>query len=240
MSAAHPAPRADRASQSSAPSRTTGVPSSRLWTVLTAAEVVAAAAAVLLDLLVPTIVLLAMACVSLLIRHEGFGSLGVRRVPFVHLALVTLGLAAAWSVFQLAVTMPIANHLSGQQQDLSAFRDLEGNVGLLVGLLALSWTLAAVGEELAYRGYLQTRMRQLFGAGRAGLVGAVLASSLLFGFAHSEQGVIGVAIVTLDAIFFSVLRYRYRTLWASVLAHGFNNTIGFVAFFLVGPIHGLW
>jgi hypothetical protein len=25
-----------------------------------------------------------------------------------------------------------------------------------------------------------------------------------------------------------------------VLAHGFNNTIGFVAFFLVGPIHGLW
>jgi membrane protease YdiL (CAAX protease family) len=37
-----------------------------------------------------------------------------------------------------------------------------------------------------------------------------------------------------------VLRYRYRTLWASVLAHGFNNTIGCVAFFLVGPLHGLW
>jgi hypothetical protein len=25
-----------------------------------------------------------------------------------------------------------------------------------------------------------------------------------------------------------------------VLAHGFNNTIGFTAFSLAGPIHGLW
>jgi membrane protease YdiL (CAAX protease family) len=203
-------------------------------------EVVAASTAVLVDLVVPTFVLLAMAGASLLLRREGFGSLGFHRVPAWHLVRVTLALAAAWSVFQLAVTMPIANHLSGEQQDLSAFRDLEGNVGLLLGLLVLSWTLAAVGEELAYRGYLQTRMRQLFGSGRAGLIAAVLASSLLFGIAHSEQGAIGIVIVTLDAVFFSALRYRYRTLWASVLAHGFNNTIGFVAFFLVGPIHGLW
>jgi len=25
-----------------------------------------------------------------------------------------------------------------------------------------------------------------------------------------------------------------------VLAHGFNNTIGLVAYFCVGPIYGLW
>jgi hypothetical protein len=29
-------------------------------------------------------------------------------------------------------------------------------------------------------------------------------------------------------------------LWAAVLAHGFNNTIGLVTFFFVGPIYGLW
>jgi hypothetical protein len=28
--------------------------------------------------------------------------------------------------------------------------------------------------------------------------------------------------------------------WAPVLAHGFNNTIGFVAFYAVGPVYGLW
>ena len=63
---------------------------------------------------------------------------------------------------------------------------------------------------------------------------------MLFGIAHSEQGLVGIIAVTLDAIAFSVVRYRYKTLWAAVLAHGFNNTIGFIAFFLVGPIHGLW
>jgi len=65
-------------------------------------------------------------------------------------------------------------------------------------------------------------------------------SSALFGLVHSEQGAIGVFIVALDSVAWSVLRYRYETLWASILAHGFNNTIGFVAFFFVGPIHGLW
>ena len=148
--------------------------------------------------------------------------------------------AAVWSLFQLAVTMPIANHLSGQKTDLADFTDLEGNIGMLLGLLLLSWTLAAVGEELAYRGYLQTRMRELFGSGRFGLVVAVVLSSLFFGIAHSEQGVIGVFIITLDAIAFSVVRYRFKTVWASVLAHGFNNTIGFLAFFFVGPVYGFW
>jgi membrane protease YdiL (CAAX protease family) len=237
-------PATDRVRPAADPDSTRATPapgrSSRAWTALTVVEVLAATAAVLLDLVVPTLVLLAMAGASLLIRREGFGSLGFHRAAPRRLVPKMLAFAAAWSVFQLAVTMPIANLVSGRRQDLSAFRDLEGNAGLLLGLLVLSWTLAAVGEELAYRGYLQTRMRQLFGGNRAGLVAAVLASSLLFGLAHTEQGVVGVAIVTMDAIFFSVLRYRYRTLWAAVLAHGFNNTIGFVAFFLGGPIHGLW
>jgi membrane protease YdiL (CAAX protease family) len=212
----------------------------RVWTVVTAVEVIAASAAVAFGLAIPTFVLLAMAVVSLVIRRKGFDSLGFHRVAHAHLAIKMLVFAVAWSVFQLGVTMPIANHLSGRETDLSDFKDLEGNVGMLIGLLVLSWTLAAIGEELAYRGYLQTRIRELFGSNHAGLVAAVAVSSLLFGMAHSEQGAVGALTITLDAIAFSVLRYRYKTLWASVLAHGFNNTIGFVAFFFVGPIHGLW
>jgi membrane protease YdiL (CAAX protease family) len=213
----------------------------RVWTVVTAIEVVLASAAVVLDLLVPTFILLALAGISLAIRRQGFASLGFHHIAaHSHLARKMFVFAAVWSLFQLGVVMPIANHVSGKEQDLSAFKDLHGNAGLLVGLLALSWTLAAVGEETAYRGYLQTRMAQLFGRGRGALVVAVVASSLLFGLAHTEQGVVGVVATAMDAVAFSVLRYRYQTLWASVLAHGFNNTIGFVAFFLVGPVHGFW
>jgi membrane protease YdiL (CAAX protease family) len=202
-----------------------------------------AAAAVLLDLALPTLVLLAMAALSLAVRREGPGTLGLHRAPAGRLVATALAFAAVWSVFQLAVTLPVANHVSGSRQDLSAFDDLQGNVGMLALLLVLSWTLAAVGEEVAYRGFLLTRLREALGGvvgARTALVGAVLVSSVLFGLAHTEQGWIGVTVVALDGIAFAWLRLRCGTLWAAVLAHGFNNTLGFVTFFLVGPVHGLW
>jgi hypothetical protein len=184
--------------------------------------------------------MLAMAVVSLLVRRQGFGSLGLTRFKGWSLVGKMLVFALVWSTFQLSVTMPIANHVSGEKQDLSGFDDLQGNVGLLGVLLVVGWLLGAFIEELAYRGYLLTRVREAFGSGRIGLLIAVLLSSVLFGFAHSEQGLIGVLIVTLDGLYFSALRLHYKTLWASILAHGFNNTTGFIAFFLVGPIYGFW
>ena len=219
--------------------RETAAPS-RAWLVVAGFEAAAAALAVLLDLAIPSLVLLAMAAVSLLVRRQGVATLGFARIGGWSLVGKMALFAVIWSVFQLVVTMPIANHVSGQRQDLSAFEDLQGNAGLLVALIALGWVLGGLVEELAYRGYLLTRFREACGSGRIALVVAVLASSMLFGFAHSEQGVIGVLVVTLDGIYFSVLRFHYATLWASVLAHGFNNTIGFLAFFLVGPVYGFW
>jgi len=39
---------------------------------------------------------------------------------------------------------------------------------------------------------------------------------------------------------FALLRYRFHTLWAPILAHGFDDTIGFLWFFAFGPFYGLW
>jgi len=205
-----------------------------------AVEALLACAAVLRDLLIPSLVLLAMAAVSLVLRRQPLASLGLRRVPARPLALRMFVFAVVWSVFQLGLTMPIANHLSGTTQDLSGFADIEGHALVLLAFLCLGWVLGAFAEELAYRGYLLTRLRRALGSGRIATVVAVLVSSVLFGSIHSEQGAIGVVVVSLDAVAFSVLRYRYRSLWASILAHGFNNTIGFIAFYFVGPIYGLW
>ena len=212
----------------------------RAWLVASGIEALAAAVAIVRDLAIPSLVLIAMALASLMVRRQGIATLGLTRFRGWALVGHTLVLAALWSVFQVSVTMPLANHVSGKKQDLSAFEDLRGNVGLLAALLVAGWLLGAVAEEVAYRGYLLTRLREAWGNGRTGLWVAVLASSVLFGAAHSEQGLIGVVIVSLDGVYFSLLRLHYQTLWASVLAHGFNNTIGFVTFFLVGPVYGLW
>ncbi len=107
--------------------------------------------------------------------------------------------------------------------------------------LALTWTLAAFGEEIVYRGYLQKRIRDLFGDTRIGIILAVGISSLLFGLAHTEQGTIGVILTFLDAIFFSLIKMHYdNNLWAAIIAHGASNTIGLVGFFFLGPMYGLW
>jgi membrane protease YdiL (CAAX protease family) len=205
-----------------------------------AVEATVAALAVLADLLIPSLVLLVMALVSLAARRTGFTSLGLRRLRGLGTVGVVFCLTILWSVFQLSVTMPIANHVSGRKQDLDAYADLQGNVRLLMVYLVLGWVLGGLVEELAYRGYLLTRIRDAVGRGRGPAVAAVLGSSLLFGIAHTEQGLVGVVIVTLDGVFFCALRYGFGSLWASVLAHGFNNSLGFLTFFLVGPVYGFW
>jgi CAAX protease family protein len=215
-------------------------PRATAWRVVSAIEATAAAFAVILDLTIPSLVLIAMAAASLMIRRQGVATLGLRRFSGWGLVGKTFAFAVLWSLFQFTVTMPVANHVSGTRQDLSAFEDLQGNVGMLAALLVAGWLLGAFAEELAYRGYLLTRIHDAFGDGRVGLLVAVLASSVLFGIAHSEQGLVGVLIVTIDGIYFSLLRLHYQTLWASILAHGFNNTIGFIAFFMVGPLYGAW
>ena len=212
------------------------------WRVLAGLEVSLATAAVLLDLYLPTLVLLLMAAGSLLARRQPVSSLGFEHIHRLRSLLVRVfALTATWTVVQLALIMPVVEHLSGERQDVSQFAALQGDVVQLVVLLALSWTLAAVGEEVAFRGYLQDRFAALCCGSAWEMPAAILGSSVLFGLLHTEQGLVGVVITFFDGLFFSYLRHRLDGgLWAAVLAHGFNNTIGLVAFFLVGPVSAIW
>ncbi|HEX7104937.1 MAG TPA: CPBP family intramembrane glutamic endopeptidase [Acidothermaceae bacterium] len=213
----------------------------RGWTAVAAVELAIAVGCVVFDQTVPTLPLLAVAALGLAARRQGVGAIGVRALtPVRRVAGQVLAFTGVWTLLQLAVFLPLAEHLTGTRQDVSDFAGLEGNLGKLFVLLGLSWTLAAAGEELVFRGWIPTRITDLVGAGRVGVALAVLVSSALFALIHTEQGVVGVAATFFDAIFFSGLRLRYGSVWASWLAHGLNNTFGLVAFFLVGPVAGLW
>jgi membrane protease YdiL (CAAX protease family) len=206
-----------------------------------AVEVAIAAAVILLDLFLPTLVVLGLAALSLLVRHARPRTLGFSRLDRPGRAAGQILLCVvAWTLFQLAVVMPVVTHLAGQEQDLGVFADLEGDLNLLLALLVLTWTLAALGEEAVYRGYVLQRVIDAAGTGRAAIFAGVVVSSLLFGLAHAEQGVVGVLVTMLDAVFFCWLRFRYRSLWASVLGHGLSNSIGLTVFFVVGPVGALW
>jgi len=210
-------------------------------TALAIVELVLMAFAVLLDVLLPTVVVSAIGFVFLLLRKEKFATIGFKQPRhFLRRALGVFALAIGWTLVNFGLILPILNRFSGTTRDVSSFANLQGNVGELLFLLAVSWTLAAVGEELAYRGFMQNRIISLFSERKIGIAIAVVASSLLFGFAHTEQGIVGVVTTCLDALFYSFVRYKYDNLWAAVLAHGFMNTIGIVTFFFTGPLYGLW
>jgi hypothetical protein len=197
--------------------------------------------AVVRDLWLPTLVLLAMAALSLLARREAPATLGFHRLPSPQRTLTALlGLTLVWTLLKVALVIPVLEHVTGQRQNLSQFADLQGNLPLLLTLLALSWTLAAVGEETAYRGYVYTRLTDLVGTGSAGIAVALLASSTLFALAHTEQGLVGMTLTFVDALLFTALRLWFGTLWAPILAHGLNNTLGLTTYYLIGPVYGLW
>lgn len=213
-----------------------------LWKAISAIELLIAVVVIYLDLLIPTLVMLGVIAVSLLIRKDKLSSLGFKKVENPgKMVLIVLVLVVVWTLFHMSVSMPIMNHLTGTTQDLSAFEDLQGDLVSLMFFLLATWTLAAFGEEIVYRGFLQQRARDLFRDERLGVIAAVAFSSLLFGMAHSEQGVIGVVLTTMDAVFFSAIKLRFNdNLWAAILAHGTSNTIGLVVFFIVGPVYGFW
>ena len=213
----------------------------RGWQLLAGLEVAAAGVTVLADLLLPTLVLLAMAAVSLGVRRLGVGSLGLRRPEHGwRLAGQMFVFSFMWTLLSVGLFVPLANRVTGARQDLGDFAELEGNLGMLALLIVVSWFLAAFGEEVAYRGYLVTRLTDALGSSRGAVVVAVLMSSVLFGLAHTEQGAVGVLLSAIDGLAFASLRLRFGTVWAPVLAHGFINTFGFVAFFFLGPFYGLW
>jgi uncharacterized protein len=118
--------------------------SSGWWRLVATAEVTAATVAVLADWFIPAVVLVAMAAASLVVRRRGPRSLGFHRPahPW-RLAAQMAAFAAAWTLLNVAVLIPVTNHLSGTRQDLSAFADLEGNLALLALYLTASWLLAA-------------------------------------------------------------------------------------------------
>ncbi len=211
------------------------------WRWLAGVEVGAVVVAVATDWAIPAVVIVVLAALSLLLRRRGPSSLGFHRVSRPgRLVAQMAAFALAWTLLNVAVLIPVTNHLSGTRQDVSAFADLEGNLGLLALYLGASWVLAAMCEEVAFRGYLLTRLTDVLGPGRLQQLAGVFGSSLLFGLLHTEQGVVGVIAAALAGAVFCVLRYRCRTLWAPILAHGFDDTIGFTWFFFFGPFYGLW
>jgi uncharacterized protein len=87
---------------------------------------------------------------------------------------IGVGLGALLETFQLLVTQPVLSKLLGKQPDLDLFRMLTGNIKMTLLFIALSWTVAAFGEEMVWRGYLMNRVADLLGRGKSSWLSRVI------------------------------------------------------------------
>ncbi len=209
--------------------------------LLTTAELLIITLLLVFDILLPSLLIIAAGAGFMLLRREK--PLFFNKSPFVkpgRFILLMAALAMLLTIFNYTLLIPVLNRITGTSQSKGIFAELKGNTKLMLFLLGYSWFIASLGEEIAYRGFFQNRIISVFSNKKIGIVTSVVVTSVLFGHMHSEQGIPGIINTGFDAVIFSIIRYRYRSIWASVLVHGFSNMIGILAFYFLGPLNGLW
>lgn len=181
-----------------------------------------------------TLNLLALGWISLWIRGLGWRDVGLRLYRGWG-RTIALGVAcgAGIEALELFVTQPLLVRLTHHWPDLSDFRGLQWNFKLLPVALLLTWTLAAFGEEMVFRGYLMNRVADLFGRKRPAWILSLLLVSAVFGFAHLYQGSTGVIENAIDGLLLGIIYLRCdNKLSVPIVAHGVTDTIDFLLIFI--------
>ena len=107
---------------------------------------------------------------------------------------------------------------------------IPGDVGLLIPTTTggkIFWVAVAatagVCEEVAFRGYLMTRLRLAFNL--KSWVIPVIVASLAFGSAHGYQGPGGMILISVYGLMFALLFIYTGRLWPCVIAHFLQDAL---------------
>jgi len=94
---------------------------------------------------------------------------------------------------------------------------------IFLGLIAGGLT------EEAERAFVLTRFERTFG--RAGLIVAIVLSSVMFGLGHLYQGNAAAFSLGVGGVLFALVYLRRRSCWEAVVAHGTFDAIGITMIF---------
>lgn len=158
---------------------------------------------------------------------------GVTFKPVKFFLLAALGVALI-QLFGLLLD-PLSERVFGETRNLARFSDVAGSPTALIQLMALNWTVAAFGEELAFRIVLMRGIACALGDNRAALGTALIVQAILFGVIHAYQGPAGIIGSGINGLIFGGLTLAARgSIWPAALAHGSSNTIGILSLYLAG------
>lgn len=96
--------------------------------------------------------------------------------------------------------------------------------------LTVNLVFTCVAEEAFFRGFIQTRLHQLFSSTKFCSYLTVLCSGLLFGVAHLAGGIIYVGVATLAGLGYAYAYFVTQRIEAPILTHFALNAMHFVGF----------
>lgn len=190
----------------------------------------------MLDLVLPPLgvpsALLLIWLISWLLRSS-WSDLGLRR-PRSWGKTITIGISVGiiTQLFALFVLIPLLQKTNIEPLDYSRFKTLNGNIGMFLMYLTISWTTAGFGEELIFRGFLMGHFARLFGGKKAGWWLSLVVVSVIFALVHAYQGPMGMILIMFPAILFGIMYIMSGfNLWYTIIAHGTADTFVFLMFF---------
>jgi membrane protease YdiL (CAAX protease family) len=175
-----------------------------------------------------------LAWISLRWRGFGWRDVGLAR-PLSWPRTIVIGVLGGLGIelLELFVTQPLLAKLLGKMPDFSDLNGLGGNWKLLLLGLALTWTMAAFGEEMVYRGYLMNRVAGLFRDPKVAWTISLIVVNFLFGLGHIDQGITGQIENMIDGLLLGVIFLATGcNLWPAIIAHGVTDTVDLVLLYL--------
>lgn len=178
-------------------------------------------------------ILFGLGLVSIRLRNGGWSAMGLKRPEsWIRIGLIALAAAVLRIILGDLVIEPIAAHFWPPIIAPAGADAITGNIKMAVVTLLLVWTWAAFGEEIGYRGYLLTRAAEVGGGTTTAYWIGIVVVAVLFGYGHYYKGPAGILDSGVAGL---ILGAAYmlsgRNLWASILAHGFIDTIGVIVLF---------
>ena len=186
---------------------------------------------------IPGRMLLLVMTATFLLRYAGenWRVVGLRAPtsPWRTAALIIGGYLAVGVAIALVtkILLPLMNF---PQRTTILFADIHGNLGeYLYWLIPIAWGSAAVGEELVFRGFLQTRFERVLSSIPGAAAIAAFGQAIIFGLLHAYQGASGAIIAGVTGLIIGLIYIvSHRNLWICIILHGLIDTVSLTAIYI--------
>jgi membrane protease YdiL (CAAX protease family) len=173
----------------------------------------------------------AVVCLAVIIfylrdQKKTLRDLGLKRNGLTaHTLIVGILSALLWIAFNKWVYYPFITHFF-VVEPYTEYDFIRNKLSNLIITLIAAWIIAGFYEEIVFRGFIQTTIREWFIKSRHSFWLAGFLTSILFGLYHWQQGIFGIVPSFLAALLWTFLLWRYKgNLWYPIISHAIYDTI---------------